>query len=166
VNRITVWTIHASTILVGGTGLVYAWMRYFTAPADEFAIVGHPWQPHVQHLHLWTAPLLVFGVGVIWRDHAWRYYRRQRANRRRTGVSMLLTAAPMIVSGYLIQTAVGDLWRQVWIVVHLAASALFLVGYAAHHVVARASRASPGRRPRWTRAGGPAQPSASAADAP
>ena len=40
----------------------------------------------------------------------------------------------MIVSGYLIQTAVGDVWRQTWIAMHLIASALFLVGYGAHMV--------------------------------
>ena len=147
-NRITVWTIHASTILVGGTGLVYAWMRYFTSPVDEFSIVGHPWQPHVHHLHLWTAPLLVFGIGVIWRDHAWRYYRRGLPQRRRTGISMLLTGAPMIVSGYLIQTAVGENWRLTWIVVHLIASALFLGGYSVHQMLDKPARRSVRNRPR------------------
>ena len=106
-NRLTAWSVHSSTLLVGGTGLVYAWMRYFTAPADEFAVVGHPWQPHLQHLHLWTAPLLVFAIGLIWRDHVWRHYRRRVRDRRRSGLSLLLGCAPMIVSGYLIQTAVG-----------------------------------------------------------
>lgn len=146
-NRTTVWAIHVSTILVGGTGLVYAWMRYFTTPMDEFSIVGHPWQPHVQHLHLWTAPLLVFGIGVIWRDHAFRYYRLGRPQRRRTGISMLLSSAPMIASGYLIQTAVEEQWRVIWIVVHLVASALFLGGYAVHQILDKPGRAAAPRRP-------------------
>ena len=133
-NRLTAWSLHASSLLVGGTGLVYAWMRYFTVPADEFAIVGHPWQPYVQHLHLWTAPLLVFGIGLIWRDHAWRHYSRGVRDRRRSGLSLLAACAPMVVSGYLIQTAVADGWRQAWIAIHLVASALFLLGYGAHMV--------------------------------
>ena len=133
-NRVTAWSLHTSTLLVGGTGIVYAWMRYFTAPADEFAIVGHPWQPHVQHLHLWTAPLLVFGIGLIWRDHIWRHYSRGVRDRRRSGLSLLLGCAPMIVSGYLIQTAVGDVWRQAWIALHLVASGLFLLGYSVHMI--------------------------------
>ncbi len=87
----------------------------------QLAIVGHPWQPHVQHLHLWTAPLLVFAIGLIWRDHAWRHYRRRVRDRRRSGLSLLLSCAPMIVSGYLLQTAVGDPWRQTWIAMHLIA---------------------------------------------
>ena len=134
-NRVTAWSLHTSTLLVGGTGIVYAWMRYFTVPADEFAVVGHPWQPHVQHLHVWTAPLLVFGIGLIWRDHVWRHYRRRVRDRRRSGLSMLLGCAPMIVSGYLIQTAVGENWRLTWIAVHLVASALFLAGYSVHQML-------------------------------
>lgn len=47
---------------------------------------------------------------------------------------MLLGCAPMIVSGYLIQTAVGDVWRQAWIALHLVASGLFLLGYGVHMI--------------------------------
>ncbi|MDE2976691.1 MAG: hypothetical protein OXU63_04125, partial [Acidobacteriota bacterium] len=75
-----------------------------------------------------------FAVGLIWRDHVWRHVRRRVRDRRRSGLSLLLGCAPMIVSGYLIQTAVGDVWRQTWIAMHLIASALFLVGYGAHMV--------------------------------
>ncbi len=141
-NRATAWTVHASTILVGGTGLVYAWMSYLATPADEFSIVGHPWQPQVQHLHIWTAPLLVFGVGLIWRDHAWRHYRRGQPHGRRSGISLLLSAAPMVASGYFIQTAAEHGWRRAWVVVHLAASALFAVGYVVHQIVDRRRRRS------------------------
>ena len=32
------WFTHASSVLVGGTGLVFGWMLYFAEPTDEFAI--------------------------------------------------------------------------------------------------------------------------------
>ena len=54
--------LHLANLAVSGTGLVYAWMRYLAEPVDEWAIVNHPWQPHTQHLHILTAPLLVFAV--------------------------------------------------------------------------------------------------------
>ena len=64
------WTlVHMANSLVIVTGVVYAVMRYLVTPSDEWAVVNHPWQPHVQHLHLLAAPLLVFAVGVIWRRH-------------------------------------------------------------------------------------------------
>lgn len=135
-NRWERWTVHLGNILVGGTGSVYAWMLYLLEPADEFSIVRHPWQPAVQHLHIWTAPLLVFGAGLIWREHIWKHYKEGVRGRRRSGLSLLLSLAPMVVSGYLIQTAVSDAWRGAWVAIHLIASALWLAGYCGHIVPA------------------------------
>ena len=135
------WTLHAATLLVGGTGLVYAWMKYWLEPSDPYAVVNHPLQPQVQHLHVLAAPLLVFGVGILWREHAWKHWRRGVRSGRRSGASMLLTAAPMVVSGYLIQTTVTEQWRAAWVVVHLVASGLWLAGYLGHTVILQRLRA-------------------------
>lgn len=136
-SRFEAWLTHVATLLVGGTGLVYAWMRYALEPADPFAVVHHPWEPAVLHLHVLTAPLLVFAVGVIWRRHVWKHYRERVPARRRSGLTLLITAAPMIASGYLLQTAVDDAWRRAWLVVHLAASGLWVLGYLGHQLAAR-----------------------------
>ncbi|HPK65509.1 MAG TPA: hypothetical protein PKX99_02905 [Thermoanaerobaculia bacterium] len=64
-SRIEAWLLHIGSLLVGGTGLVYAWMRYVATPADPDAVVSHPWQPMVQHLHVLTAPLLVLAIGAL-----------------------------------------------------------------------------------------------------
>lgn len=128
--------LHLSTWLVGGTGLVYAWMVYLVHPTDPYALVNHPWQPQVQHLHVLAAPFLVFASGLIWRRHIWAGWKRRRGrDRQRSGVSLALTFIPMAVSGYLIQTAVDAEWRQVWVIVHLAASALWILGYLVHQVL-------------------------------
>jgi hypothetical protein len=124
--------MHLSNLLVGGTGLVYAWMLYFLKPVDEFAVVNHPWQPHVQHLHILVAPILVFVVGLVWHRHVWAHWKKGGPRGKRTGLSMALTLTPMVLSGYLIQTAVDPTWRKVWVVVHLSASALWLLIYLAH----------------------------------
>lgn len=157
-TRFEAWTVHLSSLLVGGTGLVYAWMRYFAEPSDPYAVVNHPWQPTLQHLHILVAPLMVFAVGFIWREHVWKHWRQRVRGRRRSGLSMVLTLVPMVVSGYLIQTAVSDTWRGVWVAVHLTTSGLWLLGYAGHLLVpwlarrrqrggARARARDTGRRP-------------------
>lgn len=128
------WLIHASTLLVGGTGLVYAWMLYFVRPTDPYAVVNHSWQPQTQHLHVLLAPLLVFGVGVIWRRHVWEHWTRKVRRGFATGVTLGLTLVPMVASGYLIQTAVDPAWRKAWVVVHLITSGLWIAGYLAHQV--------------------------------
>lgn len=130
------WTVHVSTILVAGTGAVYAVMRYLLEPADPYAVVNHPLQPTLQHLHVLTAPFLVFGAGLIWREHVWKHFRNGVRSGRRSGLWMLPTLLPMVISGYLIQTTVTEGWRTAWIAVHLVTSALWLVGYAGHAVAA------------------------------
>lgn len=127
--------LHLANLLVGGTGLVYAWMLYAMEPADPFSLANHPWQPHVQHLHVLLAPLLVFAAGLIWRGHVWKGWRL--GLRDRTGLSLVLTLTPMVVSGYLIQTATDDAWRRIWVIVHLTASALWLLGYLSHQLLPR-----------------------------
>jgi len=154
-TRFEAWLLHLATLLVGGGGLVYAWMRYLVRPEDPFAVVNHPWQPQVQHLHVLAAPLLVFAIGLVWKTHAWPGVRLRAAARRRSGLALVATAAPMIASGYLLQTATDPSWRQAWLVIHLAASALWLGGYLAHQLSSRFVRSArpesprpPGGRPR------------------
>jgi hypothetical protein len=130
------WSVHLSTLLVGGTGLVYAWMRYLLPATDPYSAVGHPLQPQVQHLHVLAAPLLVFATGLIWKNHVWSHWKKGVPLRRRSGLALLLSVAPMVVSGYLLQIAVGEGWRQAWVVVHVTTSVLFLAGYAGHAAVA------------------------------
>jgi len=131
-NRFEAWALHLSTIIVGGTGLVYGWMRYFARSNDPFSLVNHPWQPSLQHLHIWTAPLLVFAAGLIWRSHVWEHWKRRLPQGRRTGITLMLTLAPMTLSGFLIQTTVSEGWRKTWIGIHLATAVLWMASHAIH----------------------------------
>ncbi len=138
-SRLEVWFLHLSTLLVGGTGIVYAVMRYVLKPQDPFGVVNHPLQPTVQHLHVLFSPLLVFAVGLIWRRHVWASWRSGLAERRRTGLDLIVSMGPMVVSGYLVQVAASERWRAVWTGTHLAASTLWVLGYVAHLVSRRRS---------------------------
>ena len=131
-SRIDAWLLHISNGLVLVTGLVYAWMAYFAETDDPYAIVGHPWQPHFQHAHVWVAPLLVLMLGHLWGRHMEPHLARNTRGRRISGTGMMLAALPMVFSGYAIQTAVEPLWRTAWVGVHLVASAFWILGYLVH----------------------------------
>lgn len=131
-SKRTAWFLHASNLAVGATGLVFAWMLYFAEPEDPFAIVNHPWQPDVQHLHVLTAPLLVFGCGVIWISHVWRRIRSGFPVRRKTGILLAALLWPMIASGYLIQVAVDETLREVSVWVHVSTSIAWIALYLVH----------------------------------
>jgi hypothetical protein len=147
VNRGETIVVHSANALVGITGVVYAVMRYLMEPADEWAVVNHPWQPHVQHLHVLAAPLLVFAVGFIWSRHV-AAKMNQRAEGRRTGLGLLVAFVPMAASGYLIQVAVEPSWRSAWIGLHLASSALWIVAFAIHRIRHRTAARRSDRRSR------------------
>jgi hypothetical protein len=142
VTRFEAWALHLANVLVGGTGLIYAWMIWLLQPTDPYSPVHHPWQPHLQHLHILVAPLLVFATGLIWRRHVWAKWQAGIPAARRSGLALGLSLAPMVISGYLVQTAVDDSWRKIWGIVHLAVSGLWVAGYLTHQVLAIRMRRS------------------------
>ena len=142
-TRRTAWIVHSATLLVGGTGLLYAWMRYLAEPVDEFAIINHPWQPATQHAHIVLAPLLVFGCGMIWPGHVWARLRSGFRARRGTGLMLALLLLPMTISGYLLQVSSEEWTRKLWIVVHVATSVAWLVVYLWHQLRPRKVHADP-----------------------
>ena len=141
-TRLEAWLFHASNALVAVTGLVYGWMVYFAKSDDPYAIVNPPLQPTLQHLHGVLAPALVFMAGVVWQRHALRRLQSGARARRASGIALIALLAPMIASGYLLQTATGEHWRAVWVGVHLATSLAWIVGTLAHLVARKESAAS------------------------
>ena len=125
--------LHLANIAVCGTGLVYAWMRFLVKPADEWAVVNHPWQPSMQHLHVLAAPLLIFAVGLIWSAHVLGKLKNGRTNRA-AGMSLLALFPPMVASGYLLQVAVNPEWRRIWIWVHVISSLLWVAAIVVHQI--------------------------------
>ena len=122
---------------MGITGVVYGYMRYFAEPADPYAVVNHPWQPVLRDTHIVTAPLLVFAVAWVWQDHVWKRVRSGFRARRSTGLALFALFVPMVLSGYLLQVAVEPAWKNVWIVLHVATSCVWTVGFLVHLVSRR-----------------------------
>lgn len=131
-TRAQCWFVHTSNLLVGGTGVVYGWMRYFAESEDEFALVNHPWQPEWRQAHLLSAPLLVFACGLIWQAHVWANYRRGTRRGRRTGITLLATLAPMVFSGYALQVSSSQSWMSAWMWLHIVTSSLWVFFAAIH----------------------------------
>ncbi|MEZ5974696.1 MAG: hypothetical protein R3E96_07590 [Planctomycetota bacterium] len=127
-SRIQKWTLQLANLAVGVSGLVLAYMLFLLEPVDEFAIVNHPLQPDVRHLHILLAPALVFAIGWIWQNHVLRNWRLGRPQARRTGITLAALALPMVLSGYVVQVAEDPVWRNRWSLLHLIASAMAALG--------------------------------------
>jgi len=141
-TRAQAWSVHLAALGVGATGLVYAWMRYLCEPEDELALVNHPLQPSVQHLHLWLAPLLVFAVGLVWSEHVWARVRSGFPVRRATGLALFALFWPMVLSGIAVQVADGERTRAIAIWSHALSGVAWCLAYA-FHMLARRGNTGP-----------------------
>ena len=135
-------------------------MRYFydpgPEPADPELLMTwtdvHPGEPLTRTLHLLTAPLLVFAVGLIWRSHvAPRLFRP--FERRATGLALAILFAPMVLSGVLLQTSATPEARTFWVWFHGISSSVWAVCYLVHQIRLR-------RRPKRVAPEAPAEPQA------
>jgi hypothetical protein len=137
VSKALALCLHACVLLVGASGVVYAWMLWFAAPADEWSVVAHPWQPFVRHLHLLAAPCLIFAVAAIWRGHVWERLRNGFPTRRRTGKWLAILFLPMLASGHVLTPITGEGAREVVGWVHVGLGVVWCAVYVVHLMLPR-----------------------------
>jgi hypothetical protein len=128
------YSFNIAAAIVAITGLVYFWMEYGMITDDPFAVINHPWQPHMLGLHVLAAPVLLVIFGIIFNSHIGRKLRSCQPNRR-TGLLSLGTFALMTLSGYLLQIVSAPGARRVCLILHLVTGAVFAVSYTVHLVV-------------------------------
>lgn len=134
-SRFQAWLLHLSVAAITITGTVFAWMRYAMETDDPFAVANHPWQPHVLHLHVLVAPVVVFALGLVFTAHIWPKYEARVKARRWSGIGALWTIAPMVISGYLLQVLTNETALFATRVTHWVSSAVFILAYVAHQTL-------------------------------
>lgn len=124
-------------LLVGGTGVALLVLRLLPPGEDAFATVP-PSFPFWQHAHVFTAPILVFLLGLLWARHTSPSLRARRP-RRLSGVALLLLALVMVASGYGLQVSVEETLRQAFRWLHTIAGAAWLATAGVHLLGRRAT---------------------------
>ena len=123
---------HAACLLVGLSGVAYGVMKYFTAGADPDSRAGSPWQQPMLKVHVLTAPLLIFALGLIFSGHALKRLQGGEDPGRASGAGLLALASPLVLTGPLIQVLTGDAARQWTGWIHAALGVVYVLAYAAH----------------------------------
>ena len=162
-NRLERWSVVAGSFLVTATGVVYLWMKYLLQSADPFAVVNHPWQPAVLKLHILTAPVLVFGLGLIAMRHVLAHWLAGVSHARRSGIAAALTVLPMVLSGYLVQAITDARWLSVTTWVHVATGVVYGAAFALHQFLVRGRQRARAGQPPVSRGKAPRAPSAARA---
>jgi len=123
---------HLACAFVGLSGIAYGVMKYFMAGADPDSRAGHPWQQPILKVHVLTAPFLIFALGLVFSGHALKRLREGEDPGRASGAGLLFLAAPLVLTGPLIQVLTGDAARQRTGWVHSALGVVYVLAYAAH----------------------------------
>jgi hypothetical protein len=126
------WAFNLCSLTVAASGFAYFWMKYLVASDDPFAVVNHPWQAAMLHLHVLASPPFVLIFGVILNSHIMKKLRSPRMPNRKTGLASFVTFAAMIGSGYLLQVATADTWLRALVVLHVASGVVFTLTYGIH----------------------------------
>ncbi|UCF20373.1 MAG: hypothetical protein JSU87_02915 [Gemmatimonadota bacterium] len=139
-NRWEKWCVWATSLAatISGGGLM--WTKYFAESQDPWAVVNHPLQIWFLKLHILSSPLLVFALGLITTRHVWLNYRNRARGGRLTGLASVLLAAPMILTGYLVQLITNQGWLRAVAIAHIALGFAFALGLALHQAFARERR--------------------------
>jgi hypothetical protein len=125
------WGLHLAALVTAATGLLDGLLRWFGQRAGEFGPEAHPWLATAQHLHVLTAPLLLFALGMAVRGHL-QLRLKKGPEGRRTGLGAAFLIAPMVLSGYAVQVAVDPLWRSGLAWAHGLSAGGFLLIYLGH----------------------------------
>jgi hypothetical protein len=151
-EKVIVW---GSTAVMTGTGIVIAWMEYVLTAPQPWAVVNHPWQPFILKLHIISAPVMVFGIGMISMRHIWPHFKNGLKKGRRSGIWNMLLAIPMIGTGYALQALSNAGWLQVMGYLHFALGTIFgAIAFIHFLATARKTRQAPPKTsatPRWRR---------------
>ncbi len=125
--------LHGGTLATGVTGLAYAAFKHLMTSDDPFTAYNHPLQPWMLTLHVLGAPVLVFGVGIIFKDHVLGKMKNGAPPAaRRGGLWTLALVVPLILTGYLVQVLASGDFRNLSSWIHLGLGIAFLVFYGIH----------------------------------
>ncbi|MEO8587530.1 MAG: hypothetical protein ABI584_15295 [Acidobacteriota bacterium] len=123
---------HLACLLVGLSGVAYGVMKYLMAGSDPDSRAGHPWQQPMLKLHVLAAPFLVFALGLVFSGHALTRLQAGEETGRASGTGLLSFAAPLVLTGPLIQVFTGDSARHWTGWIHAALGAVYVLAYAGH----------------------------------
>jgi len=126
------WSFGLLSLIVAASGFAYFWMKYLLDDGDPFALVNHPWQSTMLHVHVLASPPLILLFGILLNSHIMKKLRVPVEANRRSGLASLITFGAMVVSGYLLQVATNEPLLRTLVAVHVASGIVFSAAYAAH----------------------------------
>ncbi len=144
-TRFQRWFLYVTTAVATLSGVGYFYMKRFLTPVDPWAVINHPLEPWFLKAHILTAPLMLFAVGLITTQHIWRSLKSSLPTGRKTGLAATVAFGPLVISGYLIQTAATPLTLDVLGWTHLVLGLVSAFAIFEHRRLVRGRKRRRGR---------------------
>lgn len=132
--------LYASTLIATASGTAYFIMKRFMTPVDTWAVINHPLEPWALKLHVLSAPVMLFAVGLITTQHIWRSIRSRLPTGRGSGMIAVATFMPLVLSGYLLQTSTSTTALDILSWGHLALGLICAAALPAHRIAVKGRR--------------------------
>ncbi len=129
------WSFALVTFIVTASGGAYFVMKYCLESVDPFAVVNHPLQPLMLHVHVLSSPWLLLLFGALLQGHVAAKLKQSGTPNRWSGLISIGSFAVMAITGYLLQVTVSTSLARALVATHVASSTIFAVSYGAHVVV-------------------------------
>ena len=144
-TRFQRWFLYSSTAAAATSGVLYFCMKRFLEPVDPWAVINHPLEPWALKVHILSAPVMLFAVGLITSNHIWRSLKSKLPTGRRSGIAATVAFVPLALGGYLIQIVTAPVALEVLSWTHVVLGLTCAWALAAHRRVLRPRRLK--RRP-------------------
>ncbi len=139
-TRFQRWLLYVSTAVAASSGVAYFCMKRFLTPPDPWAVVNHPLEPWTLKLHILSAPVMLFAVGLITTQHIWRSLKSSLPTGRKSGLVAAVAFVPLVATGYLIQVVTHPTALEILAWTHLALGLAVTWALASHRGVLRPRR--------------------------
>lgn len=139
----SVWWSGAATAV---TGLAFLWAKYLAQPVDAWSVVNHPLEPWFLKAHIVVSPFFVFALGLILTRHVVPHLKNGLKRGRASGLLMIWTLVPMVVTGYLIQVVTDPFVMRLLVAAHVVTGCGFAAGLLVHGATLAARRVRPSSR--------------------
>ncbi len=134
------WLLYGSTVAAAASGITYFVMKRFLEPSDPWAVINHPLEPWALKVHILSAPLMLFAVGLITTQHIWRSLKSSLPTGRHSGRIVSYVFGPLVLSGYLIQAMTSPLTLEVLAWTHLVLGVVGATAIGVHRVTLHGRR--------------------------
>ena len=122
---------------MGASGVGVYLLKNYARIETTFGQRPSPYLEYVKDTHILLAPLLIFFLGYIWKDHIARHWGKMWGGKNLSGLILLASYLFSILTGFLLFVLEGEGWGVgTW---HFGSGLVLILTYGLHYLLDKVS---------------------------